>query len=197
VKVRLGAMALIYPIPIILAGAQVVGRPNYTTLGDCGIMGINPPLVYISLHRDHYTTQGVWENKTFSINIPATDMLVVTDYCGVVSGREVDKSVLFESFYGDLETAPMIQACPVNLECRVVHEFSIQHRQIFIGEVAQTYINQELVTEKDGRRAIADMTSLDPIIYALDNRYYRIGGPIGMGYSEGKKLDQGQDSKQG
>jgi len=113
-KVRLGQVPLVYPVPIVLAGANVGGKPNYATLGDCGIMGIDPPLVYVSLHRDHYTTQGISANGTFSVNIPSTDLLAVTDYCGVVSGREVDKSELFDTFYGEVEVhtiAPGHTAC--------------------------------------------------------------------------------------
>jgi flavin reductase (DIM6/NTAB) family NADH-FMN oxidoreductase RutF len=188
-KVKFGAVPLVYPIPIVLAGANVNGRPNYATLGDCGVMGINPPLVYISSGQAHYTNQGILENGTYSVNFPSTDLLAVTDYCGIVSGSDVDKSVLFETFYGELGTAPMIRECPVNLECRVIKEFSIQHRQIFVGEVIQTHVDEEFVVEREGRQVIADMTRLDPIIYALDNRYYCIGEPIGMGYNEGKDLN--------
>lgn len=186
-KVKLGGVPLVYPIPIVLAGADVGGRPNFATLGDCGIMGIRPPLVYVSLHRDHHTTQGILENGTFSVNIPTTQMLAVTDFCGIVSGKQVDKSQLFEIFYGELVTAPMIQECRVNLECRVVKDFSIEHRQVFVGDVAQAYVEESCVVERDGRRVIGEMTKLDPIIYALDNRYYRIGEPIGVGYREGKQ----------
>jgi flavin reductase (DIM6/NTAB) family NADH-FMN oxidoreductase RutF len=187
-KTKFGAIPLVYPVPIVLAGANVNGKPNYATLGDCGIMGIKPPLVYISSGQDHYTNQGILENETYSINFPSTAMLAVTDYCGIVSGKDVDKSALFESFYGELGNAPMIKQCPVNLECRVVKEFSIQHRQIFVGRVAQVYVDEQFVVEKDGRRGIADMTQLDPIMYALDNRYYSIGQAIGVGYQEGKEL---------
>lgn len=185
-KVKFGTVPIVYPVPIILAGANVNGKPNFATLGDCGIMGIKPPLVYISSGQDHHTNRGILENETYSINFPSTDLLAVTDYCGMVSGKDVDKSVLFETFYGELGTAPMIKRCPVNLECRVVKEFSIQHRQIFVGQVVQAYVAEEFVVEKEGRRGIADMTRLDPIIYALDNRYYSIGEPIGLGYHEGK-----------
>jgi flavin reductase (DIM6/NTAB) family NADH-FMN oxidoreductase RutF len=195
-KVKLGTLPLVYPIPIVLAGANVQGKPNYATLGQCGIMGINPPLVYISSHREHYTNKGILENGTYSINLPSTNLLAVTDYCGMVSGREVDKSELFEVFYGELGTAPMIQECTVNLECRVVKEFCIEHRHIFVGRVVQAYVDEEFVTERKGRRMVADMTKLAPIIYALDNRYYRIGEPIGVGYSEGKRLEGTLTGKQ-
>ncbi len=189
-KTKIGSVPYIYPIPITLLGAAVQGKPNFATIGDCGLMGINPPLVYVSSHREHHTNVGILENGTFSINFPTTRMLTVTDYCGTVSGRDVDKAALFEVFYGELQTAPMIQACPVNLECRVVKEFSIQHRQVFVAEVVQTYIDESLITEQDGRKVVADLTRLDPIIYALDNRYYRIGEPIGTGYQESRKMQQ-------
>ena len=188
-KVKFGKTPFIYPIPIILAGALVEGKPNFETLGDCGLMGVNPALVYISSGKDHHTNKGILEHGTYSINFPTTDMLAVVDYCGNVSGNDIDKSVLFEVFYGELGTAPMITKCPVNLECRVVKEFSIQHRQVFVGEVAQAYVDEAFVVEReDGRRSIADMTRLNPIIYALDNRYYQIGQPIGIGYEEHKKF---------
>jgi len=187
-KVKFGKVPVVYPIPVILAGALVNGKPNFATLGDVGIMGINPPIVYISSGSGHYTNQGILENGTFSINFPTTRLLPVTDYCGTVSGRDVDKSKLFDVFFGESGTAPMIRECPVNLECKVIKEFSIQQRQIIVGEVLQAYVNEEFVVESEGRLKIADMTKLDPIIYGLDNRYYRIGELIGIGYQESKKF---------
>lgn len=187
-KVSFDNLPYVYPIPIALLGANVRGKPNYETIGDLGLMGINPALVCISSHREHYTNAGILENGTFSLNFPTTAMLAVTDYCGIVSGRQVDKSFLFEHFYGALQTAPMITACPVNLECRVLQEFSIQHRQIFVAEVVCTYVEETFVDEQNGNKHIADLTVLDPILYALDNRYYSVGRPIGVGYTEGKKL---------
>lgn len=188
-KINLGALPYVYPVPIVLVGALVDGAPNFVTIGDCGLMGIRPPLVFVSSHRDHYTNRGILAHQTYSINLPTTEMLVVTDYCGTVSGREVDKGALFETFTGELETAPMIAQCPVNLECRVVKEFSIEHRQIFVGQVVATHVSEQYVTERNGKREIADLTQLDPILYALDNRYYRVGEPIGVGYAEASKFD--------
>jgi len=115
-------------------------------------------------------------------------MMAIADYCGIVSGREVDKGILFEVFYGELLGAPMIAECPVNLECKVVHEFSIQHRQVFVGEVLQAYASEDYTELRDGKRALPDLTRLDPLLYALDNRYYTIGKPIGFGYQEGKPV---------
>ena len=152
-------------------------------------MGIKPPLVAVSLHERHYTTPGILECGAFSINFPTTAMLDRADYCGMVSGSEVDKAALYTVFHGKLETAPMIAECPVNLECRVVREFAVELRHIFIGEVMQTHVTEQFVAGPDD--GITDLCTLDPIIYSLDNRYYRIGETIGTGYSEGKALAKG------
>jgi len=186
-KIPLGKIPYVYPIPIALLGANVAGKPNYATVGDLGLMGIKPALVCVSSHRDHYTNIGILENETFSLNFPTTAMLSVTDYCGVFSGREVDKSALFDSFYGELQTAPMIRECPVSLECRLLQNVLIQHRQIFIAEVHCAYVDEAYLVEVDGKQQIAGLTQLDPILYALDNRYYSIGQPIGVGYKETKR----------
>ncbi len=189
-KKKCGTLPYIYPVPIVLAGATIKGHPSFTTIGDVGLMGINPPLVFISSHIQHYLNEGILETGCYSINFPATGMLPLVDYCGQVSGREVDKGALFEVFYGDLEAAPLIQECPVNLECELVKEFSIQHRQVFVGQVVQTHIDASLVSEEGGRLAIADLVQLDPILYALDNRYYQVGKPIGIGYREAGNLNE-------
>ncbi len=187
-KAKLGSIPLIYPIPIILAGAMVQNKPNFETIGDVGILGIKPPIVFLSSGNTHYTNEGILENQTFSINFPPTSLLAETDYCGVVSGRNHDKSKLFTVFFGELGTAPMINECPVNLECKVIKEFSIQHRQVFIGDVIQTYVNKELLYENNLKQRIKEMKYFDPIIYSLDNKYYRIGEAIGEGYQEYKKF---------
>lgn len=182
-KVKLGGVPLICPVPVVLAGAEVNGRANFTTLGDCGIMGLNPPLVYVSLHEKHHSTAGIQEKLTFSVNVPSESMIAVTDHCGIVSGRDVDKSALFSVFYGELGTAPMISECPVCLECRVVKSFGIQHRRIFVGEVVQTYVNEECVEETSGRPEIRVLSEIAPITYGLDNRYYGVGKVLGSGYT--------------
>ena len=187
-KIKIDPIPFIYPIPIIIAGANVHEKANYLLIGDVGIMGLNPPLVYISSHVNHYTNVGILQNNTFSINIPNTTLLDKADYCGLVSGSDVDKAALFTTKYGELLNAPMIEECPVSLECELIKEFSIEQRQIFIGKVAASYIDESLISQTDGKVSFADLLKFDPIMYGLDNRYYSIGNPIGTGYNEGQHL---------
>jgi len=184
-KIKLGAVPLVYPIPIVLVGATVDGVANFTEVGDCAVMGIQPALVTISLSATHHTTKGIDDTGVFSINFPSTEMLSLTDYCGMVSGRDVDKSKLFNVFQGEHTDAPLIEDCPVGLECRVLEVVQVKHRRLFIAEVVECYVSNQFVETVDGEHAVADLSKLNPIIYALDNRYYRIGDAIGTGYSEG------------
>ncbi len=186
-KVKLGAVPLVYPIPIVLVGAIVDGVANFTEVGDCAVMGIHPALVTVSLSATHHTTKGIDATGAFSINLPSSQMLSLADYCGMVSGRDVDKSVLFETFQGEQTDAPLIRDCPVGLECRVLEVVQVKHRRLFIAEVVECYVSPQFVETVDGKHQIADLFKLDPILYALDNRYYRIGNVIGTGYSEGHR----------
>src|SRR3972149_1934380 len=99
----------------VIAGALVNGKPNYITLGSYGGMSINPPIVYISINKSHYTNSGIKENGYFSVNIPSKNLVKETDYVGIVSGKDTDKSKVFKAFYGSVDKAPMIEECPVNI----------------------------------------------------------------------------------
>jgi len=184
-KVKLGAVPLVYPIPIVLVGSLVEGRANFTEVGDCAVMGIDPALVTVSLSATHHTTAGIDVSGVFSVNLPSTDLLTQADYCGIVSGKNVDKSRLFTIFEGEHTQVPMIQECRVGLECQVREVVQIQHRRLFIAEVLECYVSESFVEAAAGKNRIADLSRLDPIIYALDNRYYQIGPAIGTGYREG------------
>ena len=192
-KTSLGPVPLLYPVPIVLVGADVGGRPDFATVGDVAIMGIRPPLVCISLSAGHHTTAGIAGSSVFSINVPTQQMLAEVDCCGSVSGRDVDKAALFTVLRGEATGVPMIAECPVNLECEVLHQFDVEHRRMFIAKVIETHVDYVLLRFRDeqgvavGQR-YPSMSDIDPIIYALDNRYYRVGEPVGLGYQVGRQL---------
>ena len=187
-KRTIGAVPYVYPVPIVLIGATVEGRANYATVGDCAIMGIRPPLVAVSLGESAFTTKGIQEVGSFSINVPATERLSLVDYFGTVSGSDVDKSGLVESIPGTNPDVPLLADCPVNLECEVVEACQVEHRRIFIARVVEAHVDERFVSDVDGRPRIANLQDLDPILYALDNTYYSVGKPIGTGYAEASKF---------
>ena len=186
-KISLGKTPFIYPIPIVLVGAYVDGSINYAEVGDAAIMGIGTPLVAISLNTGHHTAKGIGQTGVFSINIPTADMMAKADYCGIRSGRDTDKALLFTNTEGE-HGSPLIDECPVNIECKVLETLTIKNRRIFIAEVLQTLIDEKYAKKIDGKVKIADMRELNPLIYSLDNKYYKIGDLIGEGYKEGKMI---------
>ena len=88
-KATLGAKNCLYPMPTTLVGANVNGKPNYITIAHVGIQELGS--ISLSMAKSHYTNSGIKENGTFSVNIPSVEMVKETDYCGIVSGKNVDK----------------------------------------------------------------------------------------------------------
>jgi len=182
-KIEIGTRNFLYPTPATLVGANVGGRPNYLTIAHVGILRY--ATVSVSVNKRHYTGAGIKENGTFSLNIPSTEMIRVTDYCGLVSGKEVDKGALFKNFYGQLKTAPMIEECPANMECQVIQTLDLDTHDIFIGEIAATYCNEDCLTQGKGE----DLLKVNPILFSMSGgRYFTVGQEIGRAWDIGKSL---------
>ena len=90
-KVKLGPQSILYPKPIYLIGANVDGKPNFMAASFCGIVNKEPPMVSVGIRYKRYTYRGVKQNGTFSVNVPSTDLVAETDYCGIASGVKDDK----------------------------------------------------------------------------------------------------------
>jgi flavin reductase (DIM6/NTAB) family NADH-FMN oxidoreductase RutF len=107
IVVRKNKVKFSYPplvTPLSLVGANVGGKPNFEAISWFNLVDYQPNLVSISSEKSHYTNKGTRENKTFSVNIPSVDMAEATDFCGLNSGSKVDKSKVFDVFYGELKT---------------------------------------------------------------------------------------------
>lgn len=185
-KIKMGSKDCLYPNPIVLVGVNVNDKPNYLNVSYCGIVNRIPAMISISLNRLHYSCDGIKQNKTFSINIPSESMLKVTDYCGIVSGKEVDKSKFFKTFYGELKNAPMIDECPINVECEVINELDLGGTNItIIGKVVQTYTEEKYLTN-----GIPDLKKIDPILLSIyEFNYYNVGEKIGKAWDIGKNYE--------
>jgi flavin reductase (DIM6/NTAB) family NADH-FMN oxidoreductase RutF len=171
-------------LPVCLVGANVGGKPNFQTIAWFNMVDYDPYLIGLSSEKSHHTNKGIKENKTFSVNIPASNMASVTDFCGIYSGKEVDKSMIFNVFYGELRTAPMINKMPINVECKLTQTVKSHHADFFIGEIVGVYIeNKYIVNDKP------DLKSINPLLYedGLSN-YWSIGKLIAKAFDIGKRL---------
>lgn len=163
------------PFPTVLVGADVNNKPNFTTIGACGVV-CQEPVLYISLKSSHYSTAGVKENGFFSVNIPSANLLQQTDYCGSVSGSTIDKSTVFTSFYDELGKAPLIRECPLNFLCQVLQTIPVFDFELFLGQIVAVYADESCLTE--GR---PDAQKMDPIIN-VGGAYLNLGQVIGTAF---------------
>ena len=136
-KIMMGSEILVYPLPIFLIGADVNDKPNFMAAGACGIVNIDPPMISVAVRPHRYTHKGISQNLTFSVNIPSIDLVKETDYCGITSGTKVDKvtACQFKVFYGRLGTAPLIEQCPINLECNVAHTLELDSHTLLSAKL--------------------------------------------------------------
>lgn len=182
-KVSIGYKPYMTVMPTVLVGANVGGKPNYMTVAWAGIACMDPPMISIAINKMRHTEKGIMENKTFSVNIPAAKNAVETDYCGLVSGSKVDKSTLFDTYYGKLTTAPLIRDFPVNIECELRHTLELGSHNLHIGEVIDVLVDQDCMTGE-----IPDTSKIDPIVYSGFMNYCHLGEEIGKAFSIGKSL---------
>ncbi len=162
------------PLPAVLVGAQVNGIPNYLVIGYICPFDFGKH-IFFSLYKKRYTQIGIHEHKTFSVNIPSEKILAKFEICGSNSGRDFDKSTLFDNFYGVLKTAPMIHQCPINMECEVVEILDYDPNEGIIGRVIKSYVDPQYLTGDK-----INWRNLNPIIWTTggDYSYYRIGEQI-------------------
>ncbi len=164
--------------PTILVGADVNGKPNYCTVGACGIVNLEP-MLYVSLKETHYTTAGIRENGFFNVNLPSPDLAEKTDFCGMVSGRTTDKSGLFSPFYDESGRAPMIHECPINMLCKVTEIMTLSGFAIFLGEIVAVYADENGLT--DGQ---IDPVKVSPMVMMYPS-YFALGKAIGTVFKDG------------
>jgi len=180
-KIAVGPMPYMSVMPAVLVGANVKGKPNYMTAAWATVACMAPPMVCVAINRNRFTLKGIIKNRTFSLNIPSEQQVEKTDYCGLVSGAQEDKSEVFTSFHGKLGTAPMAEECPVNIECRLFKSVDCGSHQLIIGEIAEIHADRSCVT--DGK---PDITRIRPIIYA-QSAYWELGKQIDKAFFAGRK----------
>ncbi len=182
---KLGPVNALYPTPTVIVGALVGGKPNFITIGHIGIMTHRH--VSLGMNKSHYTNAGIRENKTFGVCLPSESLAVETDYCGTMTGKKADKAALFDVFYGELKTAPMIRQCPVCLECRLDRIIDFSTHDVFVGEIFQTFADESVLS--GGK---IDIAKLKPLLFDMNSlKYWSLGREVAECWKIGRKLKTG------
>lgn len=183
-KVHIGAQTCVLPMATTILGSHWQSRPNFMALGWLTRVNFKPPMLGVAVNQGHASHAAIVETGEFSVNFPSVDMVEVTDYVGLVSGKRIDKSKLFNIFYGELKGAPMISECPLTIECKLSKTVELPSNSFFIGEIVGSYSEEQFLTG-----GVPDIKKINPFLLTMpDNGYWSVGELIGRAWSDGKAM---------
>lgn len=177
--------ALLSPVPAALVSCGTLQTPNVLTIGWTGIVCTHPPMTYISVRPQRYSYDIIKNSGEFVINLTTAAMCRQTDLCGVKSGKDTDKFALcgFHPVPSHEISAPLIEECPVSLECRVTESKELGTHTMFLAEIVGVDIDDDYIDE-NGR---LDMKKCGLMAYA-HGEYFSLGKKLGsFGWSVRKK----------
>ena len=177
---------MLYPLPVVMVSmADRAGKTNIITIAWAGTVCTNPPVVSISVRPERYSYPILKETGEFVINLTTRELAFATDYCGVKSGREVDKfaDMGLTPLAAEYVKAPLIAESPVNIECRVRQILPIGSHHMFLAEVVAIDVDGKQIDEKGKFH----LEQTKPIVYS-HGEYYGLNELLGtFGYSIRKK----------
>ncbi|WMJ85309.1 flavin reductase family protein [Anaerocolumna sp. MB42-C2] len=177
---------MLYPLPAVMVSCQREGeKPNIITVAWTGTICTNPAMVYISVRPSRLSYDIIKDTKEFVLNLTTKKLVKAVDYCGVRSGRDVDKfqEMRLTPVPAKVVKAPLIQECPVNIECKVKQIMKLGSHDMFISEVLGVHADISYLNTK-GK---FDLSKADPIVYS-HGEYFGLGELMGnFGYSVKKK----------
>ena len=177
---------MLYPLPVVLVSmTDKSGNNNIITIAWAGTVCTNPPMVSISVRPERYSYPILKETGEFVINLTTKDLVFATDYCGVKSGRDVDKfkELNLTALPADKVNAPLIAESPVNIECKVREVISLGSHDMFLADVVAVHADEKYMDEKHKFH----LEQAEPIVYS-HGAYLLCGEQLGtFGYSVKKK----------
>ncbi|MCL5024890.1 MAG: flavin reductase family protein [Chloroflexi bacterium] len=177
-KQRQGLRPGLFPTPAVMVSCQdEEGKPNIVTLAWAGVACSEPPMLGIAIRPSRLSHGIISRSGEFVVNIPGVDQLRATDICGTVSGRNVDKfaAAQLTPAAASRVKAPLIEECPVNLECVVRHKLALGSHDLFIGEVVAVHASSEYLDDKGAW----DISKMKPFAYCAST-YWSLGQQIGV-----------------
>lgn len=177
---------LVVPAPAALVSCRAAdGRPNLITVAWCGNINTNPAMLSISVQPSRFSHAILVETGEFVVNLPSEDLARAVDYCGVASGREVDKwreTGLTECAMEGV-SCPGVAEAPINIACRVTQRIGLGSHDMFLAAVQEVTVDSRLM-DKGGRFRLEKAGLL---CYAHGD-YYTLGRKQGhFGWSVRKK----------
>lgn len=191
-KIKLGPQRLLFPLPTVLVVTGNMTKANIVTIAWISVLSSKPPTIGISVGTKGLSGTLIRENGNFSVNIATAEIMKESDFCGITSGKDTDKfkkTGLTKTPSAIIES-PIIQQCPLNLECKLVESRIIGTTNHFVGEVVETHIDESKIKDPENLSSI-DVSAFNPLVYISGVREYReLGQKIGDAYQIGKEINQ-------
>lgn len=187
---------MLYPLPAVLVTvADGKGQDNIFTVAWAGTICTNPPMVSISVRPERYSYSMIQETGEFVINLTTESLTYVVDYCGVKSGKEVDKFEKLEltKEKATFVKAPLLQEAPVSIECRVEEVKHLGSHDLFLARVLAVHAEEAYMDEKQR----FDLAKAQPLAYS-HGEYFGLGeklGKFGFSIKKGSKSQQTTQKK--
>ena len=180
---------MIYPLPAVMVStADKSGKANIITVAWTGTVCTNPAMLYISVRPERYSYGLLKDSGEFVVNLTTEKLKKATDWCGVKSGRDVDKWEAMHLTQGKaskLQYAPIIEECPVNIECTVTEVKELGSHHMFLAKVEAVQVGEEYLDEK-GRLQLGKAG----LLAYSHGEYLTLGKSLGtFGWSVRKKPD--------
>ena len=176
---------MLAPLPPALISCGSVEKPNVMTAAWTGIIASDPAMTYVSIRPSRYSHEIISETKEFVINLPTYNMLEATDFCGVKSGRDIDKfkETGLTAIPCSKISAPQIEQSPVSIECKVTEIKNYGTHDMFIAEVLAVNVDDKFIDDKGA----LDIEKAGLLAYA-HGHYYTLGRKVGSyGFSVNKE----------
>lgn len=175
----------LYPLPVVMVSCGDMEKSNIITVAWTGITNTNPAMVYISVRKERYSYEIINKTKEFVINLTTENLVRATDWCGVKSGKDVDKFKMMNltKEKANFVKCPLIKESPVSVECKVIQTKDLGSHTMFSAEVLSIDADEKYIDEKGA----FDISKCNLIAYA-NGGYYTLGNKMGkFGFSVAKK----------
>ena len=170
-KKKLKPQTMLIPLPAVMVSCKWGNnKPNIITASWVGIVCSEPPMISLAVRKSRHSYGIIEKSGEFVVNLTTEELLKETDFCGTYSGKHMDKfeKTKLTPVVGSVVNAPLINECPINLECQVRHLVELGSHDLFIADIEATHADDEYLDKNDR----PDLDKFKPLIYCTKAHEY-------------------------
>ena len=184
-KVTINPSTFLNPVPVVMVTCGAMEKSNIITLAWAGTVNSDPPMLSVSIRKERYSHGIIKNNGVFAVNLVSKSLIHQCDYCGVKSGKDIDKfsKTNLTKIEGEVTGVPLIAESPASIECRVRQVIELGTHDLFLADIVNVVVSKELFDKKGA----IDLRKAELVAYS-HGEYYALGEFLGFyGYSVANK----------